>query len=289
MAALLLECAAQIGDKGQEAVRVVPEWPGVAGPMQLVSQQTLGIVTFRPGPLGRLFGSPGSLPGPFRSFLGNGGAPSPVLGLSPFHLRRCARLCGPRSGRHPRPPNARLRARRALPPDGAGRHVCAPFRWTISEVAPGPAGRLAWPPKNNRTRRNSGAQRQVARLPASLCTHPGLVVIQRDVVVARLSLRASRSGRWRPGLAGGGHHEGPTRGTPTVAQDPALPDGISRPPPSGSGRAARLDCEQEKSASQGLFLLSVRGVVGSDAGGNALPGDGSPTGGMCEQCPQAVW
>jgi hypothetical protein len=86
LAALLLKFSAQIGDESQEAVRVVSEWPGVAGPVQLVSQQSLGLVAFGPGPLGHLLGGQGSLPCPFQPLLGDGGTLSPVLGFSPGRL-----------------------------------------------------------------------------------------------------------------------------------------------------------------------------------------------------------
>jgi hypothetical protein len=91
LSTLPLEVTAQIGDECQEAVRVVAQWPGVTGPLQLASQQPLGLVAFGPDPLGPLLGGADSLPGLFHPPLSDGGALSPVLGLSPGPLGRRAR------------------------------------------------------------------------------------------------------------------------------------------------------------------------------------------------------
>jgi hypothetical protein len=60
VAALLLELSAEIGDEGQEAVRVVPQRAGVSGPLHLAPQEPLSLVAFCPCPLGGALGGPGA-------------------------------------------------------------------------------------------------------------------------------------------------------------------------------------------------------------------------------------
>jgi hypothetical protein len=89
LAALLLEFAAEIGDEGQEAVRVVAQRSGVTGPLHLVSQQPLSLVAFCASPLGGLLGGSGALLRLLDTPLSPFSAQSPVLslllaGVSPF-------------------------------------------------------------------------------------------------------------------------------------------------------------------------------------------------------------
>jgi len=92
LTALLLEFAAQVGDEGQEAVRVVPQRSGVTGPLHLVSQQPLSLVAFSPGPLGGLLGGPGTLLRLLDTPLSPLSAQSPVLSLLLGPLRRPASI-----------------------------------------------------------------------------------------------------------------------------------------------------------------------------------------------------
>ena len=86
LAALLLELPAEIGDEGQEAVRIVSQRAGVPGPLHLVPQKPLGPVAVCPCPLGDLIGGSCSPPGLLGATFGPFSPQPPVLGLLPRTL-----------------------------------------------------------------------------------------------------------------------------------------------------------------------------------------------------------
>jgi hypothetical protein len=115
LTALLFEFAAQIGDEGQEAVRVAPQRSGVSGPLHLVSQQPPSLVAFSPSPPGGVLGGSGALLRLLDTPLSPLSAQSPVLSLLLGPLRLPASL-GRLSTKGPRLVADRLGPGQLCPP-----------------------------------------------------------------------------------------------------------------------------------------------------------------------------
>jgi hypothetical protein len=77
-----VEFPAQLSDKSEKGLGVVAEDSGVAGPPELASQQSLGLVALGAGSLRRLLGRSDPWLVAFAPLLGGAGAPTPILGQS---------------------------------------------------------------------------------------------------------------------------------------------------------------------------------------------------------------